>query len=281
MSINIKDFSFSYENNKNASCVLKNISLNVNDGDFIGITGKSGCGKSTLIHCIAGLLKLKQNKIFIDEKDLSLKDNNSYIRNKIGLVFQNPDYHFFHQSVEKEFLFSLKNLDVPFEKKIEMIKNSLALCDFDYETIKNKIPFSFSVGERRRLAIALTILCEPKIIIFDEASSGLDATSKNNFYRLLKKLNSKGHTILIVSHNINDLIENCKRIIYMENGEMLLDSSPEKIYIQSLEKKINFPLCDIKKIIKILENKNIKLMSNVVTINDFINSVQKEIKTHE
>lgn len=281
MSIKINDFSFSYGNEKNNSFALKNISLQISDRDFLGITGKSGCGKSTLIHCISGLLNINKNKIFINEKDLALKENNLYIRNNIGLVFQNPDYHFFQQTVEKEFLYSLNNMDISFEEKIELIKKTLSLFDFDYDLIKYKLPFGFSIGERRQLAIALTIICKPQIIIFDEASSGLDAVAKNNFYKLLKNLNNLGHTIIIVSHNVNDLMEVCDRIIYMEDGKVVLDNSPGKIYEDALIKKINFPLTDVKKILNELESCNINLDFNVVTINDFVNSIKRKIKTNE
>ncbi len=211
--LEIKDLTFSYQNEVVA---LKNISLDIYKGDFLGIVGLNGSGKSTLALNIIGLLKGKGIILFSDD-DITQKD--VYERTKdIGYVFQNPDYQLFEDNVGKEIEFGLRNIKLSEKEIKKRVSNALKIINLI--KFSKKDPYSLSVGQKRRVTIASILTMLPKVIIIDEPDTGLDYRSAKKLMDYIKKLNELGHTIMVISHNIELIADYCNRVIYLENGEI-------------------------------------------------------------
>lgn len=209
---------------------LRNVSLKIEDGEFVGIMGKTGCGKSTLLQIIDGLISPNQGRALLDGKDINERHYaRSELREKIGVVFQYPEYQLFETTVEKDVFFGLKHHKISKEQKKKQVKEALELVGFDYKKVRELSPFGFSGGEKRRLAIACVLACKPKILILDEPVASLDSTGRKEFMTLLKKLNDNGTTIIMISHNTDALAEYAKRIIVMDNGSIIRDDSAKNV----------------------------------------------------
>lgn len=211
--LEIKNLNFSYPN---GNVALKNINLNVNKGDFLGIVGLNGSGKSTIALNIIGLLRGKGAIIFSDD---DITKTSVYERTKnIGYVFQEPNYQLFEENVAREIEFGLKNINLPENEIKERVKHSLEIINLkDYA---KEDPHSLSVGQKRRVTIASILAMLPKIIILDEPDTGLDSKNARKLMDYVKKLNEKGYTIIVISHNIELIAGYCNRVIYLENGEI-------------------------------------------------------------
>ena len=179
--ININNLEFNY---KNGNKVLKDVNLTINDGEFISIIGKNGTGKSTLGRLIAGLMKPTNGTIFIDELDSSDKKNFMKIREKIGVVFQNPENQLLFNNVYDELSFGLKNLKK--DAIDERIDESLAMVGM--RELKNEEIYNMSLGQKQRIAIAEAISLSPKYLIFDEPTTMLDSMGKEDVHIIVKAL---------------------------------------------------------------------------------------------
>lgn len=211
--LEIKNLTFSYPNKVLA---LKNINLEIHKGDFLGIVGLNGSGKSTLALNIIGLLKGK-GIILLSDDDITKKD--VYERTKsIGYVFQNPNYQLFEDNVNKEIEFGLRNIKLSEKEIKERVGNALKIINL--KELSKEDPYSLSVGQKRRVTIASIFAMLPKIIIIDEPDTGLDYRNAKRLMDYIKKLNEVGHTIIIISHNIELIADYCNRVIYLEDGEI-------------------------------------------------------------
>lgn len=227
MQIKIRDLSYTYHpKSLYEKKALKNINLDIDDKDFIGIIGKTGSGKTTLIDIIAGLNNgylgdVYLNNIAIDE----YKD----IRKEVAYLFQFPEKQLFETTVSKDVGFSLRYLDIKKEEKDKLISEALELVGFNYDDIKDKSPLEFSYGEKRKIAIAGILVLKPKLLILDEPTSSLDSSSREFLLNLLEDLNKIGTTIIMVSHDIDALAKLTNRILILDNGEIIKDDKSKEI----------------------------------------------------
>jgi len=211
--LQIEHLSFSYPNKVHA---LKDFSLSIKKGEFLGIVGLNGSGKSTLALSLIGLLKAKGS---IKLRDIEIIKKDIYERTKnIGYVFQNPNYQLFEDNVYNEIAFGLKNLKLK-ENEIKTRTNN-ALDIINLKKYSNEDPHSLSVGQKRRVTIASIVSMLPEIIIVDEPDTGLDYRSAEKLMDYLKLLNKKGHTIILISHNLEIINKYCNKVIYLEKGEI-------------------------------------------------------------
>lgn len=231
MPIILENVSYTYAPKTPFECkALRNISLKIEDGEFVGIMGRTGCGKSTLIQIIDGLIAPDCGKILLDGRDINEKRyDKSELRKKIGVVFQYPEYQLFETTVEKDTAFGLRHLKLSKKQVKQQIKQALETVGFDFERVCELSPFGFSGGEKRRLAIAGVLACNPKILILDEPSASLDPSGREEFLKLIKELNDNGTTIIMISHNTDALAEYAKRIIVMDNGSIIRDGSTKDV----------------------------------------------------
>ncbi len=243
MRITTKDLSYSYSEKSKDLAVqaLKKVSLTVEEGDFLGIIGQTGSGKTTFVQHLNGLIKLQKNKGEITVGEFNLSDKKcdfKALRAKVGMVFQYPEYQLFAETVEADVAFGLKNFfpNLTEQEKKAKVATALDLVGLDYEKIKDKSPFELSGGQKRRVAIAGVIVSRPEVLVLDEPVAGLDPKGKNEFIELLHKLhNSVVKTIIIVSHDMDLVAENCNQVAVFSGGEILFKGTPKEVFSNSKE----------------------------------------------
>lgn len=274
MPIEIKDLSFSYDNDK----FINNLNLNIEYGEMLGIMGNTGCGKSTLVQLIAGLIKPDNGQIIIDSDNITNKKfDKAILRKKLGIVFQFPEMQLFEQTVQKDIYFGLKKFRLSDEEKYKRAKDILALLNLDFDKIKDKSPLALSGGEKRKIAVAGILVCNPKYLILDEPIAGLDSDSRENFMKLLVKLKKTGITIIIISHNADYIAEYCDRVIVMDNGQIVLNDTPDNIFndFECLQ-KLNIGTCSSKQIINLLDKNGISISKSAIKYDDLIEELVRE-----
>lgn len=211
---------------------LSNVNVNINDGEFVALIGHTGSGKSTLIQHMNGLLKPNQGKIFVDGVDITASGVKlTDIRKKVGLVFQYAEYQLFEETIEKDIMFGPKNLGLNDEEALARTKRAMDMVGLNYETYRNKSPFDLSGGQKRRVAIAGVVAMEPRVLILDEPTAGLDPKGRDEILGELYKLHkSYNMTIILVSHSMEDVAKVADRILVMDEGKCVLDGTPQEIF---------------------------------------------------
>lgn len=233
MSIKIENLTHIYSpNGPFEKKALDNVSLEINDGDFVAIIGHTGSGKSTLIQHINGLEKATSGKIFIDDVDITAKDIKlTDIRKKVGLVFQYSEYQLFEETIEKDIAFGPTNLKLSQDEINNRVKKAMNMVGLDYEIYKDKSPFDLSGGQKRRVAIAGVIAMEPKVLILDEPTAGLDPKGRDDILAQIRQLHDKyGMTIVLVSHSMEDVAKLAEKIIVMNKGKVVLTGTPKEVF---------------------------------------------------
>lgn len=259
--IKICDLSFKYKNSNN---ILNNINLEIQEGEAIAIVGENGSGKSTLAKLISGILKTKQGKIIIDDLDLSQKENYKDTVKKVGIVFQNPENQIIFSNIYDELSFSLKNLSK--EEVDEKIKTSLQKVNM-YDYI-NKDLYELSLGQKQRIAIAEVLARGPKYIVFDEPTTMIDSTGKEQIYDIIKNLKKEGYTIIYTTNLVEEILL-ADRILILKNGQIINEIKKENLMASVdilKENNIKLPM-----IIEIALNLGISL--NDFTIEELINKI--------
>ena len=219
---------------------LDNVNLVIEDGEFLALIGHTGSGKSTLIQHLNGLLEPTSGRILVDDIDITNKEAKlTEIRKKIGLVFQYPEYQLFEETIEKDIAFGPNNLGLSSEEVSRRVKKSMEMVGLDYETYKDVSPFDLSGGQKRRVAIAGVIAMEPKVLILDEPTAGLDPQGRDDILEQIKLLHEKYKmTIVLVSHSMEDVGKLAQRIVVMNKGKVELLGKPSEVFkeVETLEK---------------------------------------------
>jgi len=248
---------------------LSNVNVNINDGEFVALIGHTGSGKSTLIQHMNGLLKPNQGKIIVDGVDITASGVKlTDIRKKVGLVFQYAEYQLFEETIEKDIMFGPKNLGLTDEEALERTKRAMEMVGLDYETYKNKSPFDLSGGQKRRVAIAGVVAMEPKVLILDEPTAGLDPKGRDEILGELYKLHkSYNMTIILVSHSMEDVAKVADRILVMDKGKCVLDGTPKEIFkeVETLE-NVGLAVPQVTYLMRELKNKGFELPDDVFTL---------------
>lgn len=216
---------------------LKDVNLRIEEGEFVALIGHTGSGKSTLAQHLNGLIKPTSGRVLFDDKDINQKDSKENFRFKIGLVFQYPEYQLFDESVKKDIAFGPKNMGLD-ENEIDLrVKKAMATVGLNYEEFSEKSPFELSGGQMRRVALAGVLAMEPSVLVLDEPSAGLDPRAKEFLLQDIKHLNEQGKTIIMISHNMDDVARFAKRVLVMKKGKIVLDGTPSEVFqnIEELE----------------------------------------------
>ena len=237
MQIKAKELKFAYgKGSAISNYALNGVNLHVEENEFYGIIGKTGSGKSTFVQHLNGLLKVQKESgsVLIGEFDLTDKKCDfKLLRKKVGMVFQYPEYQLFAETVYEDVAFGIRNFipDNTQEQTAELVKQAIDLVGLDFEQVKDKSPFDLSGGQKRRVAIAGVIATKPEILVLDEPVAGLDPKGKREFLALLHSLNkSFVKTVIIVSHDMNVISENCTKVAVFKDGQVVLEGSPEQVY---------------------------------------------------
>ena len=221
--IEIENLIFNYsQNNKAEATVLKNITFSLERGNILGIIGKNGSGKSTLIKHFNGLLNPIKGSVKIFDKDIKEQKYRKDLWKKVGMVFQFPEQQLFEDTVFNEIAYGLKNLGISKKEIEDKVLSSLKKVGLENEHIEGISPLSLSGGTRRRVAIASILAMKPEILIFDEITVGLDLKGRKKIMNIIKKIKNEDNiTIIIVSHNLEELIEVCTHIAALDNGQLI------------------------------------------------------------
>lgn len=236
MSIIIEDMSHIYmAGTPMATAALCHIQLQIGKGEFIGLIGHTGSGKSTLIQHINGLLTPTSGTVTVDGVDTREKKALLDIRRKVGLVFQYPEYQLFEETVEKDVAFGPKNLGLSDGECQKCVAYALDQVGLDYGDFKDKSPFALSGGEKRRVAIAGVLAMRPSTIILDEPTSGLDPRGSKQILAMIKRLQSQEITVVMVSHNMDEVVRIASRIVVISEGEILFNDVPSVVFQHTQE----------------------------------------------
>ena len=287
MQIVAQNLSFTYSEKSKVLAVqaLKNVTLTINEGEFFGVVGHTGSGKSTFVQHLNGLIRTDKNhgQLTIGEFDLTDKKCDLVsLRSKVGMVFQYPEYQLFAETVFEDVAFGLKNFfpKLDQEQIEQSVKDALTLVGLDYENVKDKSPFELSGGQKRRVAIAGVIVTKPEILVLDEPVAGLDPAGKREFFKMLKTLHGAFvKTVIIVSHDMNAVAENCSRVAVFCKGEVAVVGSPKQVFDDPrLESEWGLELPLTEKLKKALISKGVDVDSDLTVdgfIEGYLNAVKK------
>lgn len=245
---------------------LKGIDLDITPGKITAIIGHTGSGKSTLIQHLNALLQPTKGRVKIDEFLISSSEKPSKLkklRKKTGLVFQFPEYQLFEETIEKDICFGPLNFGVSLEKAKKLALEKLKMVGLD-ETYLNRSPFDLSGGQKRRVAIAGILAMEPDILVLDEPTAGLDPQGTKEIMNLFKEINKQGTTIVVVTHDMNHVLEYCDDIVVMKDGKIVLKDSVMNTFgnIQTLI-NLNIELPNITSLIDKLNKKGFNLSTRI------------------
>ena len=234
MSICVENVSCVYSKGSPFEKVaLENISLTIEKGEFIGIIGHTGSGKSTLIQHLNGLIHPTSGKVTIDGVDLAAKTKEAVAkRHSVGMVFQYPEHQLFEETVAKDIAFGPKNLGCSEEETEKRVKSAMKFAGLDYDTFGGRSPFRLSGGQQRRVAIAGVIAMHPDFLILDEPSAGLDPIGRREIFSRIQSWYQKGvFSVILVSHNMDDIARLATRLLVMHKGHLVMDGKPMDIFL--------------------------------------------------
>ena len=259
-----------------AKHALVDVNLTVKQGEFVAIVGHTGSGKTTFVQHLNALIRLQSGQLQILEHDLGVKKPDlKALRQQVGMVFQYPEYQLFADTVLDDVCFGLKNFGVEKDKREEMAKEALELVGLDFYKIKDKSPFDLSGGEKRRVALAGVLAMKPKILVLDEPTAGLDPRGKSEILSLVKSLNqTQGVTVIMVSHDMNEVYENANRIVVFRDGQIVYDTTPRELF--RLEEEItsmNLEVPAMAQFINVLERQGFNVPDSCKTVEEVYQAV--------
>lgn len=259
--INLTDVTYMYnQGNTFEKVALDNVNLKFYEHDFVGFIGHTGSGKSTLLQLLNGLLKPTYGKVSVDGIDTSQSGlSKTGLRQKVGLVFQYPEYQLFEETVYKDVAFGPKNMGLSDEEISKRVEKACVDVGLDFENIKDNSPFELSGGQKRRVAIAGVMAMEPDILILDEPAAGLDPKGRKDiFENIIKVYNERKITVVVVSHSMEDVAKFSKRIIVINKGKIFLDGTPEEVFEKENElNEIGLGIPKIVQFVNLMKNKGV------------------------
>ena len=281
MSIELKNVTYTYSPETAYEIhALKNINLVIPDGQFMGIIGHTGSGKSTLIQHFNALIRPTSGTILYNGEDIwEEKYDRRKLRSEVGLVFQYPEHQLFESDVLSDVCFGPMNQGLSREEAEKEARKALAHVGFKEEYF-SKSPFELSGGQKKRVAIAGVLAMNPKILILDEPTAGLDPKGRDDILDQIQLLHKmRGITIILVSHSMEDIAKYVERLVVMNHGEAVFDDTPRKVFshYQELE-KMGLAAPQITYIMHALKEKGLDVDVNTITVEEAKDSILKALK---
>ncbi len=232
MPIRIEHLNYVYnEKTSFATAALKDISLEIREGDFLGVIGHTGSGKSTLISHLNALTRIQSGVVFVDDIDLRPKKLDfKKLRSKVGMVFQYPEYQLFAETVYKDVAFGPENIKLPEEEIAVRVKEAIGLVGLDFDAVKDRSPFELSGGQMRRVALAGVIAMKPEYLVLDEPTAGLDPRGKTEIMQLVKSIARTCKSVIMISHNMDEVAAYCNRIAVLSQGKLYGVYEPRELF---------------------------------------------------
>lgn len=278
MSIRLTDVSYTYmQGTPFQRHALQNINLEIARGEFVGIIGHTGSGKSTLVQHLNGLLKPTSGQVTVD--GISLHDKGAEAKKarlRVGMVFQYPEHQLFEETVEADISFGPRNLGLDQEEIERRVKTAMKFAGLDYNTYASRSPFQLSGGQMRRVAIAGVIALEPEYLVLDEPSAGLDPRGRDEIFHEIQELHKNtGTTVILVTHNMEEVARMATRLIVMDHGQIILDGSPVDIFhsgrARLLEAGVDVP--NVTNLMRKLKEKGIDVDTTVLTASEAADNI--------
>ena len=238
MSIVIEHLNYVYmQGGPYETKALNDVSLTINDGEFIGLIGHTGSGKSTLVQHLNGLIMPSSGRVLVDGLDLADKNTDRRaIRRRVGLVFQYPENQLFEETVAKDIAFGPKNLGLDEAEIDRRVRTAMRRVALDYDKLAERSVFELSGGQMRRVAIAGVLAMEPQTLVLDEPCAGLDPRGREEILGLISDLHREsGATIVMVSHSMDDVAALAERVIVMNHGKVAMDGAPREVFSRGEE----------------------------------------------
>lgn len=224
-------------NDPSSPWALRDVSLTVRRGEFLGLAGHTGSGKSTLVQHLNGLIRPQEGSVRALGLDLSNKNDAAAVKAKVGVVFQYPERQLFAETVAQDVAFGPHNLGLPQDEVDRRVESSLSRVGLDLSTVGDKSPFELSGGQQRRVVFAGVLAMEPEVLVLDEPMAGLDPAARRDFLELIDRLHRDGLTVVMVSHSMDDLANCCDRIVVMNEGAVFAEGTPEQVFAHADELK--------------------------------------------
>ena len=279
MELKCEKLTYEYDADTSmAKRAVDEISLTIPSGQFVGIVGHTGSGKTTFVQLLDGLLKPTAGVVSLDGVDIASKgfDRRS-MRSSVGIVFQYPEYQLFESTVLKDVSFGPKNQGLTDEEAAKAAAEALRKVGIEEEVFPSS-PFELSGGQRRRVAIAGVIAMEPKILILDEPTAGLDPAGREEILGLLSNLWKDGMTVILVSHSMEDVARYVERILVMDRGKIFLDGAPREVFSHSEElEAIGLAAPEVSYILKALKDAGIDVDPTITTVEEAVEEIKRKL----
>ena len=280
MQIKIKNLSYTYlSKTPNEVEALHNVSLEIPEKKITAIIGHTGSGKSTLIQTLNGLMVPTEGEIEVGEFRVTNKKNKNknikQLRKSLAIVFQFPEYQLFEETVEKDVAFGLKNYGVKEPEAIKLAHEALKEVGID-ESFYKRSPFELSGGEKRRVAIAGIIALNPDILVLDEPTAGLDPLGSDIILNLVKKFNQEGKTIIIVTHDMNIVLNHTDHVVVLNNGQVAFEGTPSDLFAGDVS-SFSIEVPELFKFAKILKDKGLDIdITKIKTLDDLMAQLEEK-----
>ena len=247
---------------------VEGLSMTVGAGEFLGVIGHTGSGKSTLIQHLNGLLQPTSGRILLEGEDIwadpkKIRD----VRFKVGLVFQYPEYQLFEETVYKDIAFGPKNMGLDAEEIDRRVRDAAAFVGL-HETLLDKSPFELSGGQKRRVAIAGVIAMEPKVLVLDEPTAGLDPQGRDAILAQIQAYHrAKGAAVVLVSHSMEEIARNVDRIVVLSDGKVYMEGTPKQVFARAHElEQVGLDVPQVTKVAAALKARGLDIDTAVYTV---------------
>lgn len=271
MSIILDKVSFTYDRDvAEVKYVINNLSLQINDGEFIGLIGHTGSGKSTLVQLLNALLVPTGGNIYYNGADIHDKEyDRRLLRSKVGLVFQYPEHQLFEETVLKDVCFGPKNMGLSEKEASLRAFEALEKVGLPRE-YHDQSPFDLSGGQKRRVAIAGVLAMKPEVFILDEPTAGLDPKGRDEILDLIKNLQKEsGMTIILVSHCMEDVANYVDRILVMDKGTLKYDGAPKEVFVHAKElEELGLSAPEATYIVRALKERGLNIETDATTVSE-------------
>lgn len=282
MPIELKNVSYTYmRGTAFERTALQDVSLTIEEGSLTAIAGHTGSGKSTLVQHLNGLLHPTQGEVLVDGVNLAAKGKEARLaRRKVGMVFQYPEQQLFEETVAADIAFGPKNLELSEDEVNRRVRSAMEFVQMDYETYKDVSPFQLSGGQMRRVAIAGVLALEPEYLVLDEPTAGLDPHAREELLRRVTELHRKKKiTVIIVSHNMDDIARMAERIVFMHEGRVLLDAPPsEAFFAEDAMKEAGLRAPSTVALLLRLREAGLEVEANAFTVEEAAKRIAKAVR---
>ena len=265
-------YKYKADEGQEQKIAVNGVNLSVKKGEFLVVLGRNGSGKSTLAKHINALLLPSGGKVYVSGLDTSISENIWAIRNKAGMVFQNPDNQIVATIVEEDVAFGPENLGVPSEEIRKRVDEALETVDMS--SYKKHAPHLLSGGQKQRVAIAGILAMRPSCIVFDEPTAMLDPSGRKEVIRTIKDINRNyGITIMLITHFMEEAVE-ADRIVVMDEGKIIMEGCPREIFSRVPQmKKVGLDVPQVTELAYELNNEGININIDILTIDEMVNAI--------